>query len=306
MEKNRVTTKSLSFFTIQVLLLSALYFVSGLASFSLAVSDAVVTLVVFAAEGFALAAVILWGKKLWPGVFLGQLLLALYNGLSWYTALGLSTTNSLEAVIGAILFHRLALQYEFTRMRDVSGLLLLIFFVLQPFSATLGVLLLWQSDAVPSGHLWLSWFSWWFGNSLGQALITPLLLSFFADKNSVKQKLHRVFWLMLLVIPISILMLSTQYFPSSIIIVFTVTLLLLVSIAARGGSAMVSLAIVIITVIALSITKRMMGVFIHDGVILLLDLNIYLLGIILIGQLLASLLTEYKQTRLAQQKIGSS
>ncbi len=304
MAKTPASIQNLPLFISQILLLAVLYFAAGQASFSLSVSHSIITLVVFAAEGFALSFVILWGKRLWLGVFLGQLVLALYNGLAWQLAFGISIINSLEAVIGAILFHRMAIQAPFAKMRDTLGLLILIFFVLQPFSATLGTLLLWVGNVVPGTQLISSWFSWWFGNSLGQALITPLLLSFFADKNSVKQKLHRVFWLILLVIPISILMLSTQYFPSSIIIVFTVTLLLLVSIAARGGSAMVSLAIVIITVIALSITKRMMGVFIHDGVILLLDLNIYLLGIILIGQLLASLLTEYKQTRLAQQKIA--
>ncbi len=304
MEKNRVTTKSLSFFTIQVLLLSALYFVSGLASFSLAVSDAVVTLVVFAAEGFALAAVILWGKKLWPGVFLGQLLLALYNGLSWYTALGLSTTNSLEAVIGAILFHRLALQYEFTRMRDVSGLLLLIFFVLQPFSATLGVLLLWQSDAVPSGHLWLSWFSWWFGNALGQAIITPLVLSFFGDKKSIVRKLRSAAWLILLAIPIGIISL----FPASgsyITIAFTIAIPLLILIAAKGGMALVTLATVILTVTTLFFTRlQITESLVLGNLTLLLNLNAHLLAIVLTGQFVAALLNEFKQVQLAQREVS--
>jgi hypothetical protein len=151
--------KNISFFTAQILLLAGFYFAAGLASFSLAVSHAVVTPVVFVAEGFALAAVILWGRQLWLGVFFGQLMLALYNGLTWYTALGISAINSVEAVIGAILFHRLGLQPTFARMRDVLGLLVLIFFVLQPFSATLGILSLWSDGVIPDANLSVSWFS---------------------------------------------------------------------------------------------------------------------------------------------------
>jgi diguanylate cyclase (GGDEF)-like protein/PAS domain S-box-containing protein len=305
MAKNRTTDQSLLSLIARILLLAGCYFAVGQASFSLSVSYTIITPVVFAAEGFSLAFVILWGKRLWTGVFLGQLALALYNGLPWQLALGVSIINSFEAVIGALLFHRLAIQPSFAKMRDILALLLLIFFVLQPFSATLGTLLLWLGNVVASTQFTDSWFSWWFGNSLGQALIAPLLLSFFADKNHVKQKLHNVLWLMLLIVPISVLTLSSTSFPSSIIIVFAITALLLILIAAKGGTAMVGLATVIVTVTTLLITRQMTGVFVHNGVILLTDLNIYLLGIILTGQLMATLLTEYNQVRLAQQKVAA-
>ncbi len=301
MTKNSVTTKSLLFFTAQVLLLAGLYFVAGLASFSLAVSHAVVTLVVFTAEGFALAAVILWGRQLWLGVFFGQLLLALYSGLTWYTALGISAINSLEAVIGAILFHRLGLQPAFTRMRDVLGLLLLIFFVLQPFSATLGVLSLWSSGVIPTEHLAISWFSWWFGNSLGQIIITPLVLSFLGDKQSIRQKLHRVAWLILLAIPIGFISLFSTF--NNITIVFTLTIPLLILLAVKGGMALVTLATVILTTATLFFTRlQITASLAHDDITLLLDLNAHLLANVLVGQFVAALLTEYKQVQLAQQE----
>ncbi len=290
-----MTQKNAWYSSLQILLLAGLYFAAGQASFSLSVSHNTVTLVVFAAEGFALAAVILLGKRLWMGVFLGQLVLALYNGLAWHTALGLAMINSLEAVIGAILFYRWALKPSLRTIHDVSGLLGLIFFCLQPFSATLGILVLWLSGQIPATELGIAWFSWWFGNSLGQALITPLLLCFFAGKTDSTPRL------ILLTIFASLLICATIS-ANNLTIVFAVTMPLLILIATTGGIAMVSLATILIAGITLFVTQQMTGVFVHDGKMLLVDLNLYLLGIILTGHFIAALLAEHQQARLAQQE----
>ncbi|HEX5755064.1 MAG TPA: hypothetical protein VFY12_01760, partial [Arenimonas sp.] len=81
-----------------IVALAVLYYLSGQASFSVAVAHGIVTLVVFAAEGFALAAGIRFGSRVWPGVFIGQLALALHNELAWPAALGVSAINSAELV----------------------------------------------------------------------------------------------------------------------------------------------------------------------------------------------------------------
>ncbi len=301
MTQNSTTTQNLWLITVQVLLLAVLYFVVGQVSFSLSVSHHIVTLVIFAAEGFSLAAVILFGTRLWLGVFLGQLALALYNGLSWYSALGVSSVNSLEAVIGAVLFHRLALQPSFEKVRDVAGLWLLVFLVLQPFSATLGNLVLWLDGVILTPQLAISWFSWWFCNALGQILIAPLLLSFCTHKKSIQQHLRGGLWLGLLIIPVGILKLLPISF-SVITIVFTLTIPLLIVIAVKSGMAMVSLATVIFTAIILFITKQQLIEVLAEGdIILLVDLNVHLLAILLIGQFIAALLSEYKQLRLTQE-----
>ncbi|MDD1606304.1 MAG: PAS domain-containing protein, partial [Methylococcaceae bacterium] len=279
---------------LQILLLAGLYFVAGQASFSLSVAHNIVTLVVFTAEGFALAAVILLGTRLWMGVFLGQLVLALYNGLAWQLALGVSIINSLEAVIGAILFHRFALQPSLLTLRDVLGLLLLIFLILQPFSATLGNLLLWWGGVIQTAQLSTSWFSWWFGNALGQVLITPLLLCLFSSQGRIKKTLQNASWLTLLIIPASNIIFTNHSF-SGIGITFAITIPLLILIAVKGGMAMVNLATLILAVTALLVTKQMRGVFVYDGTVLLLDLNIYLLSILLTGQCIAALLAERKR-----------
>ena len=59
-----------------VVALATTYLLLGLASFSTHVSHGIVTPVCFLSEGVSLAASLLLGPQLWPGVFLGQLLLA--------------------------------------------------------------------------------------------------------------------------------------------------------------------------------------------------------------------------------------
>ena len=170
----------------RVLVLALFYYCAGQASFSIAVSSGIVTPVVFAAEGFALAGTILFGTRVWPGVFLGQLALALVNGLPWPLALAIAASNSLEAVLGGKLFRYFKLNPALERVRDMAGLWILIILVLQPFSATVGNLILWLGGKVATAGLAGSWFSWWAGNVLGQVLIVPLGLALFCARPAGK------------------------------------------------------------------------------------------------------------------------
>lgn len=274
----------------QILLLAACYFLAGEASFSLSVSHNIVTLVVFAAEGFALAGVILAGLRVVPGVFLGQLLLALNNDLSLATAVGISVINSLEAVIGCLLFRHFKLQADLSRMRDASSLLLLIFLVLQPFSASFGCLLLWLGGVIETASLKNAWFYWWFGNAMGQVLITPLLLSFIKSHDSVKERFYKALLILVVMVPISLLVLMQE--RDNMILAFTVTtpLLILTAIHLRMNAA--TLATAIFATVALFYTHKQTGVFVEDDETLLLSLNIFLLGMALCSLFVAALLNE--------------
>ncbi|MDX1668658.1 MAG: MASE1 domain-containing protein, partial [Limnobacter sp.] len=160
-----------------VLLTAFLYAFSGQLSFSAAVSNQIVTPVFFAAEGFALAAVLLFGPKMALGVFVGQLALALFNGLGLAPASLISLINSIEALIGYFIFRMFRLDVRIATPRDLIGLLGIIFLILQPFSATLGNLVLWYFDILLSWEDYLlSWESWWLGNCMGQAHLAPALL----------------------------------------------------------------------------------------------------------------------------------
>lgn len=279
----------------RIAIVAAAFFLSGQLSFSLAVSHGIVTLVVFLAEGFALSAAILWGPRILPGVFLGQLLLALTNGLAWPLALGVSAINSIEALIGVLLFRRLKIHAAYDRLLDVALLLALIFFVLQPFSATLGTLLLWQGGVVPTDGMLNSWASWWFGNALGQALVTPLLLTlstarFAAD--SFRRSLPNLVLPLLLAVMIAWLVLEGPQIVGANL-GFGITAPLMVLLAAHYGMRITTLVTLIITVMMLYCTRLGMGPFAGVGGNLV-ELDLFLLRLALVGQFVGALFSERK------------
>lgn len=286
----------------RVLLLAGLYILAGEVSFYLSVSHSIVTLVIFAAEGFALAAVILWGKSLWLGVCLGQFVLALINGLAWHTSLGIALINSIEAWLGVYLFRHFALQASLNTVRDLAGLLILIFFILQPFSATLGTGLLHFNHIVKTEHWATAWLSWWFGNALGQALITPLVLSLITNNSLLKQKLSSLFWLPLVSLPIIVLIFA-PISSNSLTIVFTITVPVLILFTMKGGLPLVCLSTWLLSNATLCVYRAEINQQLaQQDISLLLDLNTHLLAFLLTGQFISVLLVEFKQLRFAEAK----
>src|SRR5262245_28226199 len=61
---------------------------------------------VWAPSGLSLAALVLFGQRLWPGVALGALVVNRWAGASAGVALGISAGNTLEAVLGAYALSR--------------------------------------------------------------------------------------------------------------------------------------------------------------------------------------------------------
>jgi signal transduction histidine kinase len=172
--------------------LALLYFLCGKLSLYLSVENSIVTLAIFFAEGVSLAAVLIYGKKVWPGIFIGQLLLALSSGIDMGAALGISAVNSAEAVIVYYLFSRIRFSRELYRLHDLYLLFGGILLVLQPFSALLGNLILVVSGVNDMQSFLPNLFSWWFGNSMGQMLLTPILLILYRDRGTIRYLLFGV------------------------------------------------------------------------------------------------------------------
>jgi integral membrane sensor domain MASE1 len=79
----------------------------GAAKFGLALAFATPNVTaIWPPTGIALAALILGGRKLWPGVALGAFLANVTTDVPLYTTLGITLGNTLEAVVGALLLER--------------------------------------------------------------------------------------------------------------------------------------------------------------------------------------------------------
>ena len=134
---------------------------------------------VWAPTGISLAALLLFGNRLAPGVFLGAFLVNWWTGASVLVALGIATGNTMEAVLGAWVMRRLSgFVATFDRLRHVLGLILGAAAASTLVSATLGVSSLFLGGVIRSGpQAFETWRAWWVGDALGNLVVAPLLLA---------------------------------------------------------------------------------------------------------------------------------
>ena len=102
--------------------------------------------------GVGMALLILYGLSLWPGIVLGDLAVADFSQPAG-TVLGQTIGNTLEVVIAAILFYRLAEgRTQFGRVRDVAALVAAAA-AGTAISAVFGAASLWLGGVIPSAQV---------------------------------------------------------------------------------------------------------------------------------------------------------
>lgn len=131
--------------------------------------------------GIAIAALLLFGIKYWPGIILGLIFGYLFNNTPFNVLIGLAIGNSLEAIAAAYLLGRFKnFHNSLDRIQDVFGLTI-VAALTTTISATVGVitLLLTSSGILPV--VWTIWYTWWIGDFMGALVITPFLLVWFTQ-----------------------------------------------------------------------------------------------------------------------------
>src|SRR6185503_1145748 len=128
--------------------------------------------------GIALAALVIGGYRLWPGVALGAALANTFTAdVPALTVLGITIGNTLEALVGAYLLRAAGFRASLNRVRDVLALVVLAAGLSTTVSATLGVTSLWIGDEIrSSSELPSAWRVWWLGDMGGDLLVAPFLL----------------------------------------------------------------------------------------------------------------------------------
>ena len=165
------------------LALAAVYAVIGWAAIALALSPGH-ALPIFPSAGLALAAVLVGGKRMLPGIFVGSLVVTwLAGNASGTHPLILVTVPLLavlQAVIGGVLMRRwigypTALDAPPDILRFVVGVAPLSTLIDASLAAPLHTLV----GQMAAERLLEQWFVWWFGDMLGVIVATPLALSVF-------------------------------------------------------------------------------------------------------------------------------
>lgn len=153
-----------------------LYAAAAIAGLMYAVVGSTVTLL-WAPSGIALAALLGFGYQLSWGVALGAFLANAWTGIPLAVAAGIAMGNTLEALAGAVLLHRLAgFRNALDRRQDVLALIVLAAILSTTISAGVGVAALALGGLVPIGEYASVWLKWWLGDMMGVLVVAPPLL----------------------------------------------------------------------------------------------------------------------------------
>lgn len=279
----------------KILILSVLYFVLGKLAFAYSISYRTVTSAIFFPEGLALAFVLLFGPRVSPGVFIGQFALAATTSLSLPSVFIISLGNTLEVLIGYFILSRLGFSWKNFLLKDYLFLVLTIALVLQPFSAGVGCASMALFDQLDSDHISMAFSYWWIGNTMGQVLLTPLILILkgISDQNNFFRILKIaalsgvVCFLMLEFLSSQLQMHPLHVFSLALAVIITIT------IRYEFTGALLSGLIMVLLVQAMTVDGR--GPFTMDNIQeRLLYLNTFIVGIAFSSALVGVVLKELR------------
>ncbi|RLQ87222.1 PAS domain S-box protein [Notoacmeibacter ruber] len=134
--------------------------------------------------GLAIALLILWGMKPWPGIFIGSIFLSFGIGVSsgmtadlWrlFTSIPFAVGPTLQAVAAAWITRKLfGNPLRFGSFIDIGLLLLICGPLICAIAPTLGFAWIMAKNGVTAAEVPLSWSGWWFGQVLGVIVFLPI------------------------------------------------------------------------------------------------------------------------------------
>ncbi|WP_161957594.1 MASE1 domain-containing protein [Mariprofundus sp. EBB-1] len=193
-------------FAIDTIAIAMLYALLGKIGLSVAIPFTNVS-AFWPPSGFALAMVLLLGRRSWPGIFLGALIVNTATffdhstldtvAYSIVTGIGIAIGSLIQPILGAKLFHRLiGTKNQIARIQEVLTFALIIPLMCL-ISSSIGVSSLLLGGVASFDQVAELWLTWWLGDSLGVLIFTPLLLVWW---NVKEQQLKALVNLKLLII----------------------------------------------------------------------------------------------------------
>jgi diguanylate cyclase (GGDEF)-like protein/PAS domain S-box-containing protein len=196
--------------------LAVAYYLAARLALLLAIPPGYAT-AVWPAAGVALAGLLAFGNRVWPGILLAAFCLdyptALQVGgadtLPKVVALAAAMASgaTLQALAGAWLIRRFSrYPIELGRELEVGKFLVLGGVVACLVNASISVTLLWLSGGMRTQDVAFGWLTWWIGDTIGVLVFMPLFLLWVAppDKLSIRQKLS-------ISVPVGILLVAVTW-----------------------------------------------------------------------------------------------
>lgn len=163
--------------------LALAYFVTAQIGLSLSLQEHSVT-VFWPPSGIALAVLLLYGYRLWPGVLVGSFCANWVSGLPVLSVFGMATGSTLEALLGAYLLSRYArFNVDLSEARDIFRLMWRGGILSTLLGALIGVLCLELGGTIQWAQYGQTMLLWWMGDSLGVVLFTPIVIAFLRHRS---------------------------------------------------------------------------------------------------------------------------
>ncbi len=117
------------------------------------------------------------GRRVWPGIALGALLVNAPISASPAAAAATAAGNTLAPFVAAELLRRVGFRREVDRLRDAIAIVFLGALSSMLISATVGAGTLLVSGAISAGEFPGAWAVWWTGDAMGVLVVAPFLLT---------------------------------------------------------------------------------------------------------------------------------
>jgi signal transduction histidine kinase len=176
----------------RIVLVAMLYIATAKLGFSLAIHPGNVT-AVWPPSGIAIAALLIWGNQLWPGIWIGSFVAntLIFKGttigpLDAAVAASIGVGSVLQALTGSILLQRLIKSNNPFDATEKVFRFVIVATIMCVVSSTIGVSSLCFANITPWTGFGEAWLTWWLGDLTGVLVATPMLLAIFlrSDQSS--------------------------------------------------------------------------------------------------------------------------
>ena len=196
-------------------IVASIYFAGAELGLSLASLHSNVT-PVWPPTGIAIASLLIFGRQIWPGIFVGAFVANLLTSIPVFSSLGIAIGNTLEALLAYWLLQR-SRRWKGSFV-SVSSVMTFVVYaaVLAPLvSATIGSLSVCLGDPSQWNRFSSLWLTWWMGDGFGALIISPLLLAWSSRRKIDPQDMPEIASLFVLLI-IVVLIVFGGWFPGPV------------------------------------------------------------------------------------------
>ncbi|MFE6163971.1 MASE1 domain-containing protein [Streptomyces sp. NPDC056486] len=162
---------------LKTLAVAACYYVAGrLGLFGRLTVEGVVVTPIWPPTGVAVAALLVYGVAVWPGIAVGSFLAIASLTTPQLSTLVTVAGNTLAPLCAYLMLRRAGFRVGISRLRDGLALVFLGGLGAMLISASAGVGLQVLTGRLDTAEFWSVWLAWWVGDAMGVLLVTPLLL----------------------------------------------------------------------------------------------------------------------------------